>query len=92
MTTKTLAEWLDGVEENHYHRVYRGATLLTKETCEQCRPIAGLRAFDEMHGIEMVLDYDSANLERADYPQCATCQEGVYPCPTRVKIETALGL
>ena len=87
MTTKTLKEWLD--EQEAKARQWDEDNGFDYEINPA---ISALRAFDEMHGIEMVLDYDSANLERADYPQCATCQEGVHPCPTRVKVETAVGL
>ena len=88
MTTKTLKERLDEVEkravrarERHVENYIAPDFIITEENelaKEQLRLISALRAFDEMH------EYWDSGTE-------CTCGSS-YPCPTRVKVETAVGL
>ena len=92
MTPTRYADALARIEELQSRNRFVGNMFTDFIDPEKAYLLATLKAVLEFHGPENVVDYRSDNFERADYPQCAECREGVFPCPTAEKIiEGVLG-
>jgi hypothetical protein len=84
MTTEPtrLGKWLDEVENRNMMQFDDGVAIRDEE---KARLIAGLRAFDEMHRVDVEGD-------------CVACWSLLgqsvlpLPCPSRVKVKKGCGL